>query len=117
MSSVKAGGTGSSLESKWAVMEAEIGVAYMKQDRGLQKAAEAILDINTPACPLRRMWRDRSLPLPQLIGLPIKKRNGLTLSCSIDTSNTFLQCIVPHVLCLSGAPMSFSAVWKDHANR
>lgn len=32
-------------------MEAEFGVAYMKQDRGLQKAACVILNINTAASP------------------------------------------------------------------
>lgn len=41
LSPLGTGGTENSLERKWAVLKAELGDAYTKQDSGLQKAAHA----------------------------------------------------------------------------
>lgn len=62
------------------------------------------------------MWGDRGLPLPQLVGNHQKRKWSYPV-LPYRHFHTFLQFIIPRVFCLSGAHMSFSVVWKDHANR
>lgn len=54
---------------------------------------------------------------PTASGITHQKGKSLSSVLLYRNFSTFLQLILPHVLHLSGAPTSFSVVWKDHASR